>query len=585
VKVRLIFSIFLLSAFCTIAAQDNQAPANNNSGVSTAGVNLIARTTQAEDYRRGATTGVDFKGTDLMPEVTGKAKIISKKGLVDVHVDLENLKPAKNVDVAYLTYVLWAISPEGNAKNIGELIEKDGNASLHTTTQLQAFALVITAEPDFAVSQPSELVVAENSIRPTTEGRPESVDVHYEVFPRSYYVSQVGTVQNDIYAGGTNAPLDLLEARNAVRIARDAHAEQYAPDILKHAEMLLNEAEDYYRGHQNKKTVGTVAREAAQTAEEARVTAVRSEEHARLDRERQENRERAEQAEKQAEQANQQADQAQRQADQANQQASQAQEQAQAEAQQRAAAEQQSQQAAQEAEQARQQAQAEADRRRQLEEQQQTAQQQSQQAQDQAAQAQQQAQQAQEQAQTEAQQRASAEQQQQQAAQQADEARRQAEQAQQRAQQSESNQAQLRQRLIAQLNEILATRDSARGLIVSMPDVLFDTGSANLKPTARERLAKVAGILLAYPDMRIEVDGYTDSTGNPMSNEQLSQERAASVQSYMTQQGVSAAAISIHGFGEANPVASNESMEGRQQNRRVELVVSGESIGTAQLTH
>ena len=170
-------------------------------------------------------------------------------------------------------------------------------------------------------------------------------------------------------------------------------------------------------------------------------------------------------------------------------------------------------------------------------------------------------------------------------AQQADEARRQAQEANQRAQSAESQQSELRQKLLAQLNQILATRDSARGLIVSMPDVLFDTGSANLRPTARERLSKVAGVLIAYPDMRIEVDGYTDSTGNPMSNEQLSQERAASVQSYLTQQGVSASSISIHGFGEANPVASNESLEGRQQNRRVELVVSGQSIGTAELTH
>jgi len=170
-------------------------------------------------------------------------------------------------------------------------------------------------------------------------------------------------------------------------------------------------------------------------------------------------------------------------------------------------------------------------------------------------------------------------------AQQADEALRQAQEANQRAQSAESQQSELRQKLLAQLNQILATKDSARGLIVSMPDVLFDTGSANLKPTARERLAKVAGVLIAYPDMRIEVDGYTDSTGNPMSNERLSQERAASVQSYLTQQGVSASSISIHGFGEANPVASNESLEGRQQNRRVELVVSGQSIGSAELTH
>src|SRR5204862_6814996 len=170
-------------------------------------------------------------------------------------------------------------------------------------------------------------------------------------------------------------------------------------------------------------------------------------------------------------------------------------------------------------------------------------------------------------------------------AQQADEAHKEAAQARQRAQQAESQQTELRQRLRTQLNAILETRDSARGIIVSMPDVLFDTGSANLKATARERLAKVAGVLISYPDMRIEVDVYTDSTGNPMSNEQLSQERAASVQSYLTQQGVSASSISIHGFGEANPVASNETLQGRQQNRRVELVVSGQSIGTAELTH
>jgi outer membrane protein OmpA-like peptidoglycan-associated protein len=168
-------------------------------------------------------------------------------------------------------------------------------------------------------------------------------------------------------------------------------------------------------------------------------------------------------------------------------------------------------------------------------------------------------------------------------AQQAEDARRQAQQAQQRAQQAESQQTELRERLRKQLNEILETRDSARGLIVSMPDVLFDTGSSNLKPTARERLAKVAGILIAYPDIRIEVDGYTDSTGSPLLNERLSQERAASVQAYLSQQGVSASSISVHGFGEANPIASNDSASGRQQNRRVEVVVSGQSIGIAQL--
>jgi len=552
-----------------VCAQENQG--TSDSGVHASGVNLIARTTMAVNYRRGETTHVDIKGTDLMPELIGKAKIISKTGLTDIHVDVENLSPAKSIDLAYLTYVLWTVSPQGQAKNVGELVVKDGKASLHTTTNLQAFALVITSEPDFAVAQPSELVVGENSLRPTTQGQPESVTVRYEVFPRSVYVSQVTPVQRDVYGNDDRAPLDLLEARNAVRIARDAHADQYAPEILRRAETLLHEAEDDYRGNHSKKAVGTSAREAAQTAEEARVTSVRAEEQARLDRERQENQERTAQAQAEAEQSQDEARRAHERAD--------------VEAQQRAAAEQQSHQAADDAERARQQAQAEADRRRQLEEQQQAAAQQAQQAQQQAEQAQQQAQQAQEQAQAEAQQRETAEQQNQQIAQQADEARRQAEQAQQRAQQAESQQAELRQRLMAQLNEVLQTRDSARGLIVSMPDVLFDTGSANLKPTARERLAKVAGILIAYPDIHIEIDGYTDSTGSPLTNQQLSQERAASVQAYLSQQGVSASSISIHGFGEANPIASNDSSGGRQQNRRVELVVSGQSIGTAELTH
>ena len=572
---RTTFICWALSLVCflppVLHAQDQEHSNVTTYGAS--GIHLIARTTMAVNYRRGETTHLDMKGTDLMPEITGEAKIISKSGLMDIHVDVENLRPAKTVDVAYLTYVLWTVSPEGQAKNVGELVVKDKKASLHTTTNLQSFALVITCEPDFAVSQPSEFVVAENQLRPTTEGRPESVTVRYNVFPRSIYVAQVSGVQQDVYRNDEHAPLDLLEARNAVRIAKDARADQYASDILKHAEMLLNQAEDYYRGNQNKKAIGTVAREAVQTAEEARVTAVRGEEQARIDRERQENQERAAQAQAQA--------------DQAQQEAQSAHERAEAEARQRAAAEQQSQQAAAQAEQARQQAQEEADRRRQIEEQQRTAAQQAQQAQQQAEDAQrqaqeqaQQAQEAQQQAQSEADRRAAAEQQAQQTAQQADEARRQAEQANQRAQQAESQQAELRQKLLAQLNQILETRDSARGLIVSMPDVLFNNGSANLKMTARERLAKVAGILLAYPDMKIEVDGYTDSTGDPMFNERLSQERAAAVQSYLNQQGVGASSISIHGFGQANPIASNDSAEGRQQNRRVELVVSGQSIGT-----
>src|SRR5580692_4214397 len=157
----------------------------------------------------------------------------------------------------------------------------------------------------------------------------------------------------------------------------------------------------------------------------------------------------------------------------------------------------------------------------------------------------------------------------------------QAQQADQARQQAENDKAQMRARMLQQLNQVLATKDSARGLIVSMPDVLFDTGKADLKPTARERLAKVAGILIAYPDIRVEIDGYTDSTGSLEFNERLSQDRADSVRNYLSSQGVNPSAINTQGFGPSQPIASNDTATGRQQNRRVELVVSGSSIGQA----
>src|SRR5437588_5221429 len=138
----------------------------------------------------------------------------------------------------------------------------------------------------------------------------------------------------------------------------------------------------------------------------------------------------------------------------------------------------------------------------------------------------------------------------------------------------------MRARLLQQLNAILVTRDTARGLVATMPDVLFETNSFVLRPTARERLAKVAGILLAYPDLRLEVDGHTDSVGSDAYNQQLSEKRAASVRDYLAQQGIPIASVSVLGFGKGQPVASNATAAGRQQNRRVELVVSGEVIGT-----
>lgn len=551
-----LFALSIIAATCA-AAQDER----NTYTAPDAGIRMIARTTQAVDYRRGDHTYVDMNGTQLMPQVVGKAKIIDKRGASDIHVDLENLRPANSLDAAYLTYVLWAISPEGVPKNIGELIEKNGKTSLHATTNLQAFALVVTAEPDFAVSEPSELVIAENSLRATT--KPEPIQVHYNVFPRSFYVSQGTQASADIYRDNKNAPLDLMEARNALRIAQASHAGEYAPDALRRAQDSLREAEDDFSSRHSEKTVATAARQAVQSAEEARVLSMRQEHQARLEQQRREAEQQANDAQTQAEKARLQAQQAE--AD-------------------RRDAEQLAQEQRQRAEQAHEQAQAEAEQRKRVEQQTLEAQQRAEQAREEADAQRQQAEQAEQQAQQESQQRAAAEQQAQQTAQQVDEARRRAQDAQERAQQAETQQRQLRQQLRDQLNQILETRDTARGLIVSMPDVLFDTGSATLKSTARERLAKVAGILIAHPDIKVEVDGYTDSTGNPAFNQRLSEQRATGVESYLTQQGVPGGSVSIHGFGEANPIASNDSAAGRQQNRRVELVVSGESIGTEQIT-
>jgi outer membrane protein OmpA-like peptidoglycan-associated protein len=335
--------------------------------------------------------------------------------------------------------------------------------------------------------------------------------VKYELLPRHIYAAQVSEVPEPIFGVDSKIPLDLLEARNALRIARDARAERYAGSTYAKAQGLLDQAEDYYRRHQGMSPIGTVAREATETAEEARVMTLKAEQDEFAQKERDDARKRTEDAEAAA---NAQRDEA--------------------ESQQRAAA-----QAQVAAQQARLATQTEATQRQQAEAE-----------------------------------RAAAEQ----AKAQAEAARHQAEFAQQ---QAEAQTNQLRARLLQQLNQVLQTRDSARGLIVSMPDVLFDTGKANLRPEARERLAKVAGILLAYPDIRIEIDGYTDSTGTVAFNERLSRERAAAVESYLSQQGVAGTSMTTEGFGPDNPTASNSTSTGRQQNRRVEMVVSGESIGAA----
>jgi outer membrane protein OmpA-like peptidoglycan-associated protein len=494
-----------------------QASPSNGSGVS--------RTAKAVTYRRGGVAKVSLRGTNLMPEGTGEAQVENKGNRVEIEVKFEGMTPATKFGFEYLTYALWAVSPQGRAVNLGEVQVKNGGAEVKAITDMQTFGLVVTAEPYFAVSQPGDEVVLENA--GDTGG--ESIGATYELVPHGVYSSSNTKIENVIYGVDRKTPIELFEARNAVRIAKNANAGKYAAPAIAKADKQLQEAEDAYGRKSDKKTVISMARDAVQTAEEARVISVKQkaeeDAQAQAEADKRAAEERTAKARADAEdQANrrQEADQARLQAEAAKADAERMKEVAM-----KAAAE-----AAK--------AKEDADRARQ------------------AAVTEQQAALVQKQA-----------------------AETEAEKARQAAAKAEAEKTDMRAQLLAQLNSILQTNDSARGLIVNMSDVLFDTGSFTLKPGAREKLAKVSGILLAHPGLTMQIEGHTDSVGSDGFNVKLSEQRADSVKDFLGEQGVSLSSITAQGFGKAEPVATNDTSEGRQRNRRVEIVVNGDAIGTS----
>ena len=528
----------LLLLACSLVAMEPKALAQSTQSREIAPVKVVSRTTKAVNYRRGGSTKIGFSGTSLMGGAYGEAKIESKKGRVEIQAQFYGLDEATKFGLEYLTLVMWAMSPQGRAVNLGEVTIKNRQGQMRATTEMQTFAMIVTAEPYFAVTQPSELVVMENRLLKETAGRVDEVNAKFELLHRGSYSSTNAPIREAIFGIDRKTPLDLFQARNAVRIARLAGTEKYAPTVLQKAEQQLKQAEEHYRRKQNKSVVSTAAREAAQTAEDARVMALKAQEEERLTAERRAAEEREARARAMAEleaRQRQEADIRRQQAEHDRAQAELAKQEAERmKAEAMAAAE----------EAARQREAADAARA--------------------AALAQQQALQA------EAEKARSAAQDAHAARQEADRLR----------QQAEQEKAELRARLLQQLNRILETRDSARGLISNMSDVLFETGSFNLRPAARERLAKVSGIMLAYPELRMDVEGHTDSVGGDAYNQRLSEQRANSVREYFVQQGVPEANIGARGFGKSQPIADNTSPQGRQQNRRVELVLSGEAIGT-----
>ncbi len=541
-KLLLVAGITLsLSAFAQTNSQENQAVVHLNP-TPVYRVTVVSRNVQAVNYKhRGGATKLDFAGTDLMPGANGQAKVESKKGYIEIEVEFGNLQKPPTFGNEYLTYVLWAISPEGRAVNLGEILVGDNNRSkLDVTTDLQAFALIVTAEPYYAVRQPSNVVVIENVIREDTKGTTEAVNTKYELMERGGYIPT--GYKFDPVVLNTKLPLEFFEARNALRIAQSEGASEYASESYRHAVKLMDKADEYAtQKHIDKKPLIAVAREAVQTAEDARAVAVKKMDEVRLANERQASEDAQAKSQGQVDDATRQKEHAEHDAARAER------------AKDRAESDTANAQTAQ--------AKAESD----------TARARSDAADAQSATAKAQSDMAANQAASAATITA--------AQADADQSRLAAQQFQVSAQQAETDKVAMRAQLSEQLNKVLQTRDSARGLIVNMSDVLFDTGRYSLKPGAREKLAKVAGILLAYPGLNIAVGGYTDNVGGDAMNQKLSENRADSVRDYLVQQGVAAKAVSAQGFGNTLPVASNDDSAGRQQNRRVELLVTGEAIG------
>ncbi len=500
-------------------------------------VTVVARTTKAINYNhRSGSTRIDFRGTALMPEARGEAKVESKQGVIKIDAQMERLEPATKYGPEYLTYVMWAITPEGRATNVGEVLLHDGKSKLDATTELQSFGLIVTAEPYFAVTQPSDVVVMENFVRQDTTGTIEEVDAKYELLQRGQYTLNVNPAEIRPLQLDRKVPLELYEARNAVQIARWTGAERYAADTFQKAVVDLENAEGYLQGKGGKKPIGTVAREAVQMAEDARIITIKKMQDEGLANERQAGVDRESRAERERAAAQSEAERVGREAD-----ASRASAQAEAE---RVKRETDAQNAA---------AQAEATRLKL-------------QADEQSAAAQ---------AGLERAAKATAE-----AQAETETARLATQDANQLREKAEADRTELRSQLLQQFNLILETRDTTRGLIVNMSDVLFDTGKYSLRPVAREKLAKLTGIILGHPGLRLAVEGHTDSVGGESYNQLLSEQRGTAVRDYLTREGMPGTSVTSQGFGKSQPVASNETAAGRQQNRRVEIVVSGEIIGT-----
>lgn len=561
--------------------QQPQSALVPDTGVPVFRVDSVSRSIKVVNFHhRQGSTEMELKASSLSPRASGLVRVESRQGATKIDARVEKLNPSQAQGEEYLTYVLWAVTPEGRPENLGELaIDGSGDARLQAATELQSFGLLVTAEPFFAVTQPSDVIVMEAVVSKGTLGTISPLEAKYELWPRGMYAKRLPQASRIWSAKtGKEAPPSLIQAKHAVNIAKSVNASEYAADSLRKAEVDLGNAESYFNNKGDLKKIQTLARNATQLAEDARLISMKRAEEARLEAERKAAADRvaaaqtaAEQETRKRELAESERKLAQEREETARLRADQEQRErrlleidkaALAEA--RASSETARLAALEESASLKKQKlaiEAEAERAKLL-----------------AADAEQKrlaAEAASRQAILE-QQKLQAEQQRLQT--EAAKARADADRSIEALRKAESERLALREQLREQLNSVLATRENARGLIVNLADVLFETGQYALRPAAREKLAKISGIVIGHPDLRLEVEGHTDSVGGAAFNQTLSERRADSVRQYLVEQGVKAGSISSRGFGMDRPAAENTTAAGRQQNRRVELVVSGDSI-------
>jgi len=465
--------------------------------------NVISGTVAAIGYPvGGGSIKVDMVGTSAAPQASGEAKAEAKTGGTTIELKVTAMPQPTSIGAEFLTYVLWTVTPDGTTTNLGQIpLNQNGEGKLDVRAQTQTFALIVTAEPYYAVRMPSEVVVLVNETRKKTKGKIYP-DNSYKLMKRGEYAKLGNPLGMTLDL--KKVPLDMYEARNAVEIAKARGAEQYAPQVYSKAQSSLQMAENALSQDSGKNQVISAARQTIQFAEDARALAVQRELAERIQNEKEAAA--AEAAAKAKAAANAQAAaEAQRQAELT----------AAKEAQMKAEAQAQASQAAAKA--------------------------------------------AAEQAATQAKAQAAAEE----------------------AQRAQAATAALRAQLLKQLNDVLQTTDTPRGLVVNMADVLFETGKYALSTDAQLKLAKLSGIIQAHPGLNLAVEGYTDTTGTADFNMKLSEQRADTVRQFLIAQGLSADTITSKGLGEADPIADNSTAAGRKLNRRVEIIVSGKVIGVS----